>query len=153
MNGEAPRVTIDMPHSFWYRVFFGGMSPTLVRFIRYQSVAFSSFLVDLAVLLFFLFALNTNYLFATAVGFMASVAYAFFINRYWSFQKWVHTGRLAISLGVGLGTLFIVLFVTYVGVETIHIPYFEARIAAALIAAVVSYVGDSIFTFQMRPFE
>ncbi|HVU75912.1 MAG TPA: GtrA family protein [Candidatus Paceibacterota bacterium] len=153
MNMVTTTVTHDMPDTFWYRVFFGGMNPTFVRFLRYQSVAFSSFLIDLAVLSLLLFVFNANYLIATAIGFMASVGYAFFINRLWSFKKWVHTGRIMVSLGVGLGTLFIVLFVTYVGVETIKLPYFEARIGAALIAAVVSYIGDSIFTFEMKPFE
>jgi putative flippase GtrA len=156
MNTLLATVTADMEHSehgFWYRVFFGGMNPTFVRFVRYQAVAFSSFLVDLSLLLLFLFAFNLNYLVATGLGFMGAVAYAFFVNRQWSFKKWVHTGRLAVSLGVGLVTLVVVLFVTYLGVETVHLPYFEARIAAAIIGAVISYIGDSIFTFQMKPFE
>jgi putative flippase GtrA len=140
-------------HGFWYRVFFGGMNPAFVRFLRYQAVAFSSFLIDLALLSLFLFAFNLNYLVATAFGFMGAVAYAFFVNRIWSFKKWVHTGRLTVALGIGLATLAIVLFVTYLGVETIHLPYFEARVGAALIAAIVSYIGDSIFTFGMKPFE
>jgi putative flippase GtrA len=156
MNTLSSSVTADMErseHGFWYRVFFGGMNPTFVRFLRYQGVAFSSFLVDLAVLTLLLFVFNLNYLVATGLGFMGAVAYAFFVNRRWSFNKWVHTSRLAISLGVGFVTLLVVLFVTYLGVESIHLPYFEARVAAAIIGAVISYIGDSIFTFQMKPFD
>jgi putative flippase GtrA len=123
------------------------------RFVRYQVVSLSSFLIDLLALSLCMFAFGLNYLLATAIGFAASVVYAFFLNRAWSFKKWVFTSRIFISFFVGLGTLAVVLFVTYVGVETIRVPYLEARLTAALIAAVVSYIGDSIFTFQMRPFE
>lgn len=126
---------------------------TVMRFVRYQSVSFGAFLVDLAVLALLMFALNMNYLVATAIGFIASVLFSFFVNRRWAFRKWVHIGRLAIALFVGLTTLCAVLFVTYLGVESIHLPYIEARVGAALIAAIVSYIGDSLFTFEMEPFE
>jgi len=96
---------------------------------------------------------NVNYLIATALGFLTAVALSFFINRRWSFRKWVHTGRVAVSLFVGLVTLSVVVFVTYVGVSQIEAPYVEARLVAALIGAVVSYVGDALFTFEVKPFE
>lgn len=129
------------------------MKQVHTQFIRYQAVAFSTFLADLAVIAILMFVFNTNYLVATAVGFFTAVLISFFANRAWSFRKWVHAGRIAVSIFVGLGTLSVVLFVTYVGVQTIQAPYIEARIVAALVAAVVSYVGDSIFTFEVEPFE
>ena len=128
------------------------MNDTRWQFVRYQIVALGTFFADLAVISLLLFVFNVNYLYATAAGFLTAVAIAFFVNRHWSYRKWVHAGRIGISLFVGLGTLCVVLFVTYVGVQTIQVPYFEARIVAALIAAVVSYVGDSVFTFEVEPF-
>lgn len=128
-------------------------SETARRFVRYQGVGLASFLVDLIVLAFLMFLLDTNYLLATAVGFTAAVVFSFFINRHWAFRKWVHIGRIAVAAFVGFTTLMIVLFVTWVGVTYIQIPYLEARAGAALIAAVVSYIGDSLFTFEMEPFE
>ena len=129
------------------------MQQTHAQFIRYQAVSFSTFLADLAVISIVMFVFGGNYLVATVIGFLTSVLISFFVNRMWSFRKWVHTGRVAVSLFVGLGTLCVVIFVTYVGVSQIHVPYLEARLVAALIAAVTSYVGDSIFTFQVKPFE
>lgn len=129
------------------------MQQTHAQFFRYQAVSFSTFVADLAMIALLMFVFNLNYLIATTGGFLTSVAIAFFVNRMWSFKKWVHTGRIAVSLFVGLCTLAVVLFVTYVGVQTIQVPYIEARIVAALIAAVVSYIGDALFTFEVRPFE
>ena len=129
------------------------MRQTHAQFVRYQAVAFGTFLADLAVIALLMFVFDVQYLLATALGFFTAVLISFFVNRIWSFRKWVHTGRVAVSLFVGLVTLSVVLFVTYVGVQTIQAPYIEARIAAALVAAVVSYVGDSIFTFEVKPFD
>ncbi len=128
------------------------MSDIRWQFIRYQVVALGTFFADLAVISILLFVFNVNYLVATAVGFLTAVAIAFFVNRRWSYRKWVHAGRIGISLFVGLGTLCVVLFVTYVGVQTIQVPYLEARVVAALIGAIVSYIGDSVFTFEVEPF-
>src|SRR3989338_9004034 len=123
------------------------------HFIKYQAVSFGTFLADLVVIALLMFVFNVNYLIATALGFLTAVALSFFINRRWSFRKWVHTGRVAVSLFVGLVTLSVVVFVTYVGVSQIEAPYVEARLVAALIGAVVSYVGDALFTFEVKPFE
>ena len=123
------------------------------QFIKYQAVSFGTFLADLVVIALLMFVFNVNYLIATALGFLTAVALSFFINRRWSFRKWVHTGRVAVSLFVGLVTLSVVVFVTYVGVSQIEAPYVEARLVAALIGAVVSYVGDALFTFEVKPFE
>ena len=123
------------------------------RFFKYQGVSLASFLVDLAVIAILIFLLEINYLVATGIGFAASVVFAFFMNRWWSFKKWVHPWRLSVALGVGIATLCVVLFVTWLGVTYIHVPYLEARVAAALIAAVTSYIGDSFFTFEVEPFE
>lgn len=130
-----------------------GMQKTHVQFFKYQAVSFGTFLADLAVIALLMFVFDANYLLATAAGFLTAVAISFFVNRMWSFRKWVHTGRIAVSLFVGLGTLCVVVFVTYVGVSQVQVPYIEARIVAALVAAVVSYVGDAIFTFEVKPFE
>ena len=129
------------------------MKPTHTQFLRYQAVSFGTFLADLATIGLLMFVFNINYLLATALGFLTAVAISFFVNRMWSFKKWVHTGRVAVSLFVGLGTLCVVIFVTYVGVSQIQVPYLEARVVAALIAAVTSYIGDSVFTFEVKPFE
>ncbi|MEK7093549.1 MAG: GtrA family protein [Patescibacteria group bacterium] len=129
------------------------MQKTHVQFFKYQAVSFGTFLADLAVIALLMFVFDANYLLATAAGFLTAVAISFFVNRMWSFRKWVHTGRIAVSLFVGLGTLCVVVFVTYVGVSQVQVPYIEARIVAALVAAVVSYVGDAIFTFEVKPFE
>lgn len=129
------------------------MSLALVRFFKYQTASAASFIIDIAVLAVLMFVFDVNYLIATAVGFTVAVVFSFFVNRMWSFEKWVHVGRIAIALFVGFTTLCVVLFCTYIAVETFQIPYLEARFAAALIAAIVSYIGDSLFTFEMRPFE
>lgn len=123
------------------------------RFVRYQGVSLASFFVDLGVIAVLILAFDVNYLVATGIGFLSSVVFAFFINRRWSFRKWVNTWRIGIALSVGFTTLCVVLFVTYLGVTYIHVPYLEARVAAALIAAIVSYIGDSIFTFEIEPFD
>ncbi len=129
------------------------MQKTHVQFFKYQAVSFGTFLADLAVIALLMFVFDANYLVATAAGFLTPVAISFIVNRLWSFRKWVHTGRIAVSLFVGLGTLCVVVFVTYVGVAQIQLPYIEARIVAALVAAVVSYIGDAIFTFEVKPCE
>jgi putative flippase GtrA len=139
--------------ALYHRVYNQHMQQIHRQFIRYQAVGFTTFLADLTVIALSMFVFNANYLVATTAGFLTAVTLSFFINRVWSFQKWVHTGRITVAFFVGLGTLSVVVFVTYVGVSQTHVPYLEARIVAALIAAVVSYIGDSIFTFEVRPFE
>lgn len=129
------------------------MSDSVRRFVKYQGTGFMGFLIDVSILAVLMFVFEVNYLIATAIGFTAAVVFGFFVNRFWSFRKWVHIGRLAIAVSVGVATLSVVLFFTYLGVETFHAPYLEARFVAALIAAIVSYIGDSLFTFEMQPFE
>ncbi len=128
------------------------MSP-FSRFVRYQGASLLGFLLDFSIIFVLIFYANMNYLAATIVGFFAAVLFSFFVNRAWSFRKWVHPGRLAIAFFVGAATLAVVLAVTYIGVEQIKVPYLEARFVAALIAAIVSYIGDSLFTFEMEPFS
>ena len=139
--------------ALYHRGYNQHMRQAHAQFIKYQAVSFGTFLADLAVIALLMFVFNVNYLVATVLGFLTAVAISFFVNRMWSFRKWVHTGRVTISLFVGLGTLCVIVFVTYVGVSQIQLPYIEARIAAALIGAVVSYVGDAVFTFEVKPFE
>lgn len=125
----------------------------ILRFCRYQAVGAAGFLLDLGILYLLIARLDMNYLVATTIGFLSSVVFGFFFNRAWSFKKWVATGRIAISLGVALASLAVILFVTYICVENIHLPYLEARLSAAIIAAIVSYIGDALLTFQIEPFK
>src|SRR3989338_50309 len=118
--------------ALYHRGYNQHMQKTHVQFFKYQAVSFGTFLADLAVIALLMFVFNVNYLVATVLGFLTAVAISFFF---------------------GLGTLCVVVFVTYVGVSQIQLPYIEARIAAALIGAVVSYIGDALFTFEVKPFE
>ncbi len=99
--------------------------------------------------------LGLHYLLATLAGFTLHVTISFFINRGWTFKKpetQTRNGLFRAAL-VEVGTIVIVLCVTAGFVELAHTSFLTARIYATLLAGVWSYIMDSLFTFQVKPFK
>lgn len=120
--------------------------------MRYSGVGILTFVADLLIV-YLLLALGVYYVAATVIGFILAMIAAFFLNRAWTFHTHTRSWRIIFAMGVALVSLLIVSWCTYWGVEYLFVHYLPARIIAALVASVWSYVGDSIVTFQIEPFE
>src|SRR3989344_2703319 len=130
------------------------MFRVFVRFSRYQLIGLLGFILDLAVLYVLINAAHVQYLIATVIGFVCAVVFSFFVNRIWTYRKWIPTGRgIVLSLIVGATSLMIVMLVTYLGVGYTGAPYFPVRIFAAGLSAVWGYIFESWLTFRIAPFD
>ena len=130
------------------------MFRVFMRFTRYQVIGLLGFILDLAVLYVLINVAHVQYLLATVIGFACAVVFSFFINRVWTYKKWIPTGRgIVLSLIVGATSLMIVILVTYLGVGYAGAPYFPVRIGAAGLSAVWGYIFESWLTFRIAPFD
>lgn len=103
--------------------------------------------------------LNIYYLYANPVGISIAIAWTFFGNKYFTFRnKSKEFGKqgakfLVVSLsGLGLQTLLLYLFVTYLPLEHIIGNYekFVAKIMAIGVVSISNFCFNKFWTFRTK---
>lgn len=103
-------------------------------FVRYAFVGGTTFMLDIALLVFFYEAVNTPLALATSLAYWLSIMYNFGLNRWWAFEaseeKRLHQHLALYLMLLGFNYTFTVLFVSIVS-QDIH--YGAAKVVATAI--------------------
>jgi putative flippase GtrA len=129
------------------------MKPTLrTSAIRYLMVGVASFAIDFGGLVLLHGVLGVYLPVATAVAFLTSVGFNFFLNRMWSFDAAVHpVAGQAVRYGMLVG-LNLVLNVLIVSALTAgHLDYRLAKIASTSVVTLVNFTMLRIWVFRQVP--
>ncbi|MDO8514484.1 MAG: GtrA family protein [bacterium] len=129
------------------------MNIVIRRMFRYAVASITFFVLDLLVVFVLTGFFHAYYVASVVIGFTTTTVALFFANRTWTFGKNVHPLRAIYAVLVAVTTLGIVTGLTYLGVEYFGLYYIVARVVAAWFGLAWSYLGDSLFTFEVRPLE
>ncbi len=123
----------------------------LIRFLKYSSVGFSTFIFDLFLLYFFTDILLINYLISTGLAFVIAITINYHLSRKFVFSKTTrgakHGYYIFLSIA-GLGLLFVVLLMALF-VEKMNLNYVLARIIVAGIVGMYNYLVNLFLNFKV----
>jgi putative flippase GtrA len=121
------------------------------RFIRYSLVGTGTFVIDLALLYFFIETLGMHYLVATAVAFLLAVSVHYAISRVWVFP---HTKR-----GVRAGYAFFIQFAILGMLATtgfmwlltvlFALPILYTRVLVSVFVGIGNYLANLHLNFKV----
>ena len=127
------------------------MRKTIIRFLKYFLVGFSTFLFDLLLLYLFTDFLHLNYLLSVAVAYFIAVSINYYVSRRFVFSKTlerVDKGYVNFILIGSIGLLFVVLLMAFF-VETLNIEYVISRIIVAAIVGFWNYLMNLYVNFKV----
>ncbi len=127
------------------------MNKAFIRFLKYFSIGFSTFLFDLFLLFFLTDVLLINYLVSTGLAFIIAISINYYFSRKFVFSKSTRKTKQGyfIFLGIaGLGLLFVV-FLMALFVEILFLDYIIARVIVAGIVGMYNYLVNLFLNFKV----
>ncbi len=127
------------------------MNNTVLRFLKYFAVGFSTFLIDLFLLYVLTDIFLINYLLSTGLAFITAVSINYYFSRKIVFKKTsvkFSKGYYGFVIISGTGLLFIILLMA-VFVELFLWNYLISRILVAGIVGVLSYLANLFINFKV----
>jgi len=127
------------------------MPLAVIRFFRYASVGFSTFLLDLLLLYVLIDLFLMNYVFAAGVAFLVAVSINYAISRVYVFKRStrdVKTGYVNF-LSIALVGLAFVMGGMYVLVSLYGFNYVISRVSIAGLTGFWNYLINLYVNFQV----
>jgi len=127
------------------------LNKALSRFLKYFSIGFSTFLLDLFLLYFLTDILLINYLISTALSFIVSVSIHYYFIRKFVFSRTTRelkTGYYIFITVTVIGLLMVVALMALF-VEKLNFDFLIARIIIAGIVGSYNYLMNLFFTFKV----
>jgi putative flippase GtrA len=127
------------------------LKKSLIRFLKYFLIGFSTFLLDLFLLYFFTDILLINYLVSTAIAFIISITIHYHFSRKFVFSKTTRGIKHGYYIFLGtaiLGLMFVVLLMALL-VEKLFLNYIIARVIVAGVVGMYNYLVNLFFNFKV----
>ena len=127
------------------------MRKTIIRFLKYFLVGFSTFLFDLLLLYIFTDVFHVNYLLSVGIAYFIAVSINYYVSRKFVFSKTlerVDKGYINFILIGSAGLLFVVLLMVFF-VETLKIEYVISRIIVAGVVGFWNYLMNLYVNFKV----
>ncbi|WP_019007040.1 GtrA family protein [Cohnella laeviribosi] len=122
------------------------------KLIKYAVVGVVGTLVHWGILIGLVEGFGTEPVYATSIGFIATVILSFYLNLYWTFSIRAHSagiaGRWVRYVLVSVGGLLLNSGLMYVAVHLLNYGYLFGQSVSLIAVPVFNYVLHSIWTFR-----
>lgn len=124
---------------------------SLVRFLKYSTIGFFTFLLDLALLYFLSDIVLVNYVVAAGIAFVIAISVNHSLSRKHVFKGTVRTWKIGYVnfLLIALIGLLIVTGGMYVLVGLLGVNFLVARISIAIITGLWNYTVNLFANFKV----
>ncbi|HWU24289.1 MAG TPA: GtrA family protein [Candidatus Paceibacterota bacterium] len=124
---------------------------SLVRFLKYSTIGFFTFLLDLALLYFLSDIVLVNYVVAAGIAFVIAISVNHSLSRKHVFKGTVRTWKIGYVnfLLIALIGLLIVTGGMYVLVGLLRVNFLAARISIAIITGLWNYTVNLFANFKV----
>lgn len=127
------------------------MNKTVLRFLKYFFVGFTTFSFDLFLLYVFTDILLFNYLFAAGLAYLIAVSINYYLSRRFVFPQTVREldkGYYSFITISGVGLLFVI-GLMYFAVEVLNLNHLVSRVIVAGIVGMWNYLMNLFFNFKV----
>lgn len=127
------------------------LSKSLVRFLTYSLIGFSTFLLDLALLYFLSDIVLVNYIVAAGLAFVIAISINHSLSRKHVFKGTVRTWKIGYMnfVFIALVGLLIVTGGMYILVGVLGVNFLIARISIAVITGLWNYLLNLFANFKV----
>ncbi len=127
------------------------MNNSILRFLKYFAVGFSTFLIDLALLYLLTDVFLLNYLLSAGLAFLTAISINYYFSRKIVFKKTeidFSKGYYGFIIIAGIGLLFVI-FLMAVFVEIFNWNYLISRILTAGVVGIWNYLINLFINFKV----
>jgi putative flippase GtrA len=127
------------------------VTPSISRFLKYASIGFSTFGLDLLLLLVFTSILNLNYILSAGIAFVLAITVNYLFSRRYVFYgtlRSARTGYFGFLLIASGGFLFVT-GLMYVCVGRLGLNLYLSRVIVAGLVGIWNYVMNLYVNFKV----
>ena len=122
-----------------------------IRFIKYSTVGFSTFLFDLVLLYVLIDVFDVHYLYSAGIAFLIAVSLNFIVSRKYVFKGSARSAKVSYVNFILIASIGLAMVVggMYVLVSVLSVSYVVARVFVAGLTGIWNYLMNLYVNFKV----